>query len=752
MILSKLASALAVSHQDVWLHEFLSSPRSEKGNHLLQVAIQLNHAGDADHALQAAIAAERAFRQVGNKAGALRSDFEQIYALRRRSRASECIQKGSLLRPALSAASYPWIEAQTAMELSSCEVMANNPDRSLALSEQAIATSAGAGYTNLHLRALSLRGNLEMHEGRREATWKTIESGLTNFWRAAYPHERGFQFYHDLEFDADTSGLSHLALLLQCETLSMITGHGRFDFEAMAHFRMAEAAERLGNVEEARKELNTYRSVIDRLPLSSDARSLYEAYCEIGFARLALRAESPADASTHLGKALPWVAKADNASLRLEYLQAHSAYEQTILDAATEEQDLRSISALVLQEFQHTVSASDRWHLRRALDDAQRRLLELRITQPHEPIQTFAEWHWSRGLENTASVFPLLVSSPEAWAQEHLHHLGPGALVSFAVLPHAVVAWIASNQGVREQVLPLEAASLKKEVRLFYQLCSDPHSELQKVNASGSRLYEMLIAPLHLDPRSGHEIYIATDSFLSFVPWAALRTPDGQYWGFMQDIILHTGFGAGNGQHPGHLRLGHVLVALPGATSLDGQKFLPLPHAEEEARYVSKVFPDARVLGSGKVTASRLRSELKRADALHFAGHAISRESGGELILDPGQGPAFMSASDLQQIPLPHLKLVVLSACSTAKPGPDADQSPEGLVRAFIGAGVPVVIASRWDVDSSSTTQLMLSFYKFVRLGDGPTQALRHADQGLAEFGHYHHPYYWSSFQVFADN
>jgi CHAT domain-containing protein len=90
-----------------------------------------------------------------------------------------------------------------------------------------------------------------------------------------------------------------------------------------------------------------------------------------------------------------------------------------------------------------------------------------------------------------------------------------------------------------------------------------------------------------------------------------------------------------------------------------------------------------------------------------------------------------------------------LAACSTAPGDNDTDRNPDGLINLFSSAGVPAVIASRWDVDSSSTSALMKIFYRELKRTHDASASLRTAKRTLSSNQQFEHPYYWSAFQNF---
>jgi CHAT domain-containing protein len=94
--------------------------------------------------------------------------------------------------------------------------------------------------------------------------------------------------------------------------------------------------------------------------------------------------------------------------------------------------------------------------------------------------------------------------------------------------------------------------------------------------------------------------------------------------------------------------------------------------------------------------------------------------------------------------------MAVFSACATEKTLEGNFAEPDSLVMTFIHAGVPEVVATRWNVDSASTETFMAKFYGFLVSGLSVAQALRATDIEVRQNSAHTHPFYWSAFNVFG--
>jgi CHAT domain-containing protein len=87
---------------------------------------------------------------------------------------------------------------------------------------------------------------------------------------------------------------------------------------------------------------------------------------------------------------------------------------------------------------------------------------------------------------------------------------------------------------------------------------------------------------------------------------------------------------------------------------------------------------------------------------------------------------------------------VALSACETGLSRVAPGDELLGLLRGFLLAGAPAVMATLWTVDDAGTAGLMTDFYRGLVAGEPAAQALRRAQQALR--AERPHPYYWAPF------
>lgn len=103
-----------------------------------------------------------------------------------------------------------------------------------------------------------------------------------------------------------------------------------------------------------------------------------------------------------------------------------------------------------------------------------------------------------------------------------------------------------------------------------------------------------------------------------------------------------------------------------------------------------------------------------------------------------------LTADEISRLDLSNTKLVVLSACETARGKIDPVNGVYGLQRAFKMAGVGTIIMSLWKVQDDATSLLMTQFYSYFTNGIDKHLALWKAMMDVKD--KYKDPYYWAGF------
>jgi len=164
------------------------------------------------------------------------------------------------------------------------------------------------------------------------------------------------------------------------------------------------------------------------------------------------------------------------------------------------------------------------------------------------------------------------------------------------------------------------------------------------------------------------------------------------------------------------------------------------------------------------------RADLNQYRILHFATHGVVTSRAPKCAAQPalltsfgGSGSdgllTFREIFDLRL----DADLVILSACDTAGKasaaatqqaglGTGGDVALDGLVRAFVGAGGRLVVASHWPVpDDFDATQRLITGLFSAPPGTPTVTALRMSQQQLMDDVKTSHPFYWSAFAAVGD-
>jgi CHAT domain-containing protein len=287
----------------------------------------------------------------------------------------------------------------------------------------------------------------------------------------------------------------------------------------------------------------------------------------------------------------------------------------------------------------------------------------------------------------------------------------------------------------------------------------------------------LLEKPLSELPPQVKNLIIVPDGLLGYVPFEILGKPEGQV-----DFK----------NYPYLLRQFNISYAASANLLLDQSRSTEKPEPEELFAGFAPSYSDSDTLG---LMASTRRRELVRDDKYDLPGAArevqeIAAMLGGKPFLGADatehnfkenalrfrilhlamhslpedRNPLFskllftqnpkdsvedndLNAAELYNMHLPA-SLVVLSACNTGTGRLYRGEGILSLSRAFTYTGVPATVMSLWQAPDEATRQVMVGFYKNLKLGMRKDEALRQAKLSyLADCREtLSSPYYWAGF------
>ena len=302
-------------------------------------------------------------------------------------------------------------------------------------------------------------------------------------------------------------------------------------------------------------------------------------------------------------------------------------------------------------------------------------------------------------------------------------------LLEYAVLDKKLVMWIVNDSEIKGAEKLVGADDLERLTHDYVQSLSRPsQANRAEVVRTAKELYDDLIAPVEKYLDRSRVLCVIPDKNLNYLPFEALvSSSSGRY--LIEDYQIErapsaTIFIASSEQAKTRARAPGERLLSVGNPSFNRDEFnsLPdLPGAVQEAEQIAALYQPEIHLIAAAATAGRVRRALVDADIIHLATHAVADERSpllSKLLMARPTNAAKNETSDVLRadeiygIRLPRARVVVLSACQTGIEHTYRGEGAISLARPFLVAGVPIVIASLWAVDSDVTAELMINFHK----------------------------------------
>jgi len=239
----------------------------------------------------------------------------------------------------------------------------------------------------------------------------------------------------------------------------------------------------------------------------------------------------------------------------------------------------------------------------------------------------------------------------------------------------------------------------------------------------------------------------------------------------------HVYLGLGSNAPP---RMTTSFLAVPSAPPMTGDGCAWPSEAWSNPIKPTELYLASQIVGAGESkvvtgaafsdTAIEAMPDLNDYRIVHFATHGLVTAPRPECPARPALLTSFgaagsdglLSFGEIYDLSL-DADIVILSACDTAGMATVAatreagvttggNFALDGLVRAFVGAGARIVVASHWPVpdDYDATKRLILGLFE-APPGTPVATALRAAQRKLMDDPNTSHPYYWSAFAIVGD-
>jgi CHAT domain-containing protein len=285
------------------------------------------------------------------------------------------------------------------------------------------------------------------------------------------------------------------------------------------------------------------------------------------------------------------------------------------------------------------------------------------------------------------------------------------------------------------------------------------------------RLYDVVLGPMRSALTGKTSLVVVPDGFLWNLPFQALRDAAGRYLvesaavSYVPSITVLRETMRTRDARTGTaslLAFGNPAAAPEGAvegTRRSGAG--PLPESEREVRQIAPLYgPATRVYTGADAREDRWKAEAPSYRVLHLATHGVLDNASplySHLVLAPsmagGGDDGLLEGWEIMNMQL-HADLVILSACETARGRVAAGEGVIGLTWAVFVAGSPATLVSQWQVDSASSTALMVAFHREWRGGQRDMSKARALQQAALEVLHTpgrSHPFYWAGFILAGD-
>ena len=313
-----------------------------------------------------------------------------------------------------------------------------------------------------------------------------------------------------------------------------------------------------------------------------------------------------------------------------------------------------------------------------------------------------------------------------------------------------ILVWVVEQEGIKTKEISIKDINLNKKVEEARKAFTDAKGEYdyQKIC---EELYRILFTPVKTLIGNKTTIGIIPHRSLFYLPFQALKGEDGflvdQYNLFYvpSASVYSYCLGKNRGNQESYLGFGNP--------SFEGKDLPSLPLSAEEVKIAAQNFPYNDVFIDKEATETKFKEICSNFDVIHLSTHGLADDQrplySMICLAKDEKNNGEVRAYEVFSLDL-KANLVALGACETGLGKLSEAEGLIGLVRSFLYAGTPTVIASLWSVYDRPTMELFINFFKYWKKeGMTKVEALGRAQRELAQ--EYGLPVAWAGFIMIGD-
>jgi CHAT domain-containing protein len=315
---------------------------------------------------------------------------------------------------------------------------------------------------------------------------------------------------------------------------------------------------------------------------------------------------------------------------------------------------------------------------------------------------------------------------------------GEEALISFYNTPEKIEIFVLTRSGLQHTELN-EGDTIRNLIRDWVRILQTPESGMKtQFQHVKKELYRCLITPINTLAHDKEDWIIVPDGLFFQLPLESL--PCDEKGGLvLENHTLSYEFSARfvhvEKEHSWISKEGQSLISFAPYTkagadlSKEGINWLNrLPFSEIETSSIN-----GRQLKDQLATKEQFIKCQNRYPIVHLATHAITdpdNPSASCIAFYPISGQSandLLFLDEIYALRMDSCQLMVISACETGKGALVGNEGVMSFARAFLYAGCPSTVNTLWKADDRSTSEILVSFYKYLEKGFSKSRSLQKA-------------------------